>query len=113
MSSKTIKGLIFVIFVSISTLVAVVVFYETSEDDNDIEVIDAENMPWKESTTRESMTTKTSSNDPLIGDETTGYTTSGSMPSTTSDSFVGNQNDWADWAECIQDACDVCFMNDG
>ena len=110
MSSKTIKGLIFVVFVSISALVAVVVFYETSEDDNDI---DAENMPWKESTTRESMTTKTSSNDPLIGDETTGYTTSVSMTSTTSESLVGNENDWYDWAECIQDACDVCFMNDG
>ena len=113
MSSKTIKGLIFVVFVSISALVAVVAFYETSEDDNDIEVIEAENMPWKESTTRESMTTKTSSNDPLIGDETTGYTTSVSMTSTTSESLVGDENDWYDWAECIQDACDVCFMNDG
>ena len=73
MSSKTIKGLIFVVFVLISALVAVVVFYETREDDNDIEVIEAENMPWKESTTRESMTTKTSSNEPLIGDGTTYY----------------------------------------
>ena len=113
MSSKTIKGLIFVVFVSISALVAVVVFYETSEDNNDFEVVEAENISWKESTTRESMTTKTSSNEPPIDDETTWYPTSVSMPSTTSESLVGNENDWYDWAECIQDACDVCFMNDG